>query len=472
MPADKYVSLPTSTLFDSAWGVPSGGIAGAYNPAAGQNSYGGYGGNYRSDAPGHTLGATGSVDLGGIGFYGDVWDTIRNTLQREDTEGQYEQAAIQDAYVTSVLGQLYDRDDLTQEDKTDYLASFLNTTGYSADVVTQTMGIPKTDVLDALAQNGYDVSGNPIDPTAPYVPPTDVTVPENPANAVGQDQVNGLVDIIKAAGGTVVEGAADLGNLVFQAVTLGQGPKLEAVIPNIMDILNGGLGGTLVLGGGNNPVTVLGTGQTGVGAGTNVGIGGIIGKVVGMVKEGGSLVDILKSIPSNVYGNLPEIITAAQAAGLTVDAADKETLVGFGLDGSLFDEDDKSTTDDSTPVGDDDNKADSGGSGGSNDTPTVGDNDNKADDSPSDGGSSDGGGGSGGVDTPTEQQGVRVTTVEEAPTVDLDYLFDVGGDSIFAPNVEDPDEEDAPRVYAKYASGGMIDTKQINKQILDMLERK
>jgi hypothetical protein len=79
---------------------------------------------------------------------------------------------------------------------------------------------------------------------------------------------------------------ADLGNLIFQAVTLGQGPRLEAVIPNLMDIINGGIGGTLVLGGGSNPVTVLGTGQTGIGAGTRVGIPQI--PIIGPLVQGAS----------------------------------------------------------------------------------------------------------------------------------------------------------------------------------------
>jgi hypothetical protein len=249
-------------------------------------------------------------------------------------------------------------------------------------------GDTKENLLDRILNSsaGADLLAQNADgSSSPDVPPTDVTVPENseqpvwkvipagtvnprtnrssnyPTNtvddnilvngqwitpgdpsSVSQGQVQGLVDIIKAAGGNVVEGIADLGNLIFQAVTLGQGPKLEAVIPNIMDIINGGIGGTLVIGGGNNPVTVLGTGQTGIGRGTKVGIpqipviGPLISGAIDIFKSGGTLTQILQSIPSNVYGHLPEILSGAVAAGLFLDKKDKETLVSIGIEPSTL----------------------------------------------------------------------------------------------------------------------------------------
>jgi hypothetical protein len=146
---------------------------------------------------------------------------------------------------------------------------------------------------------------------------------------------------IKKVPGALVEGTADLGNVIFQGATLGKGPQLEAVIPNLMDILNGGIGGTLVLGGGQTPTTILGTGQTGVGRGTKVTIplpviGPILDKIVTMRNQGATLADIIKSIPSGLYDNLPQILSGAAAAGLMWDEDEKATLVGLGVEPSIL----------------------------------------------------------------------------------------------------------------------------------------
>ena len=75
------------------------------------------------------------------------------------------------------------------------------------------------------------------------------------------EAIQNVPGAIKKVPGALIEGTADLGNLVVQGATLGKfDDKLEAVIPNLMDILNGGIGGTLVLGGGQTPTTILGTG--------------------------------------------------------------------------------------------------------------------------------------------------------------------------------------------------------------------
>lgn len=154
--------------------------------------------------------------------------------------------------------------------------------------------------------------------------------------------IQNVPSAIKKVPGALIEGTADLGNVIFQGATLGQGPQLEAVVPNLMDIINGGIGGTLVLGGGQTPTAVLGTGQTGIGRGTKVGvpnipvIGPIINKVIGMHQQGATLGDIIKSIPSGLYDNLPQIFAGAAAAGLLFDEKDKETLVGLGVEPSIL----------------------------------------------------------------------------------------------------------------------------------------
>tara|TARA_R100001509_G_scaffold163204_1_gene136980 strand:+ start:637 stop:3327 length:2691 start_codon:yes stop_codon:yes gene_type:complete len=159
-----------------------------------------------------------------------------------------------------------------------------------------------------------------------------------PVTKVPPQETSALMDLVREAGGRVVEGTADLGNLVVQAATLGQGPKLEAVIPNILDIIRGNIGGTLVFGGGQTPVPVLGTGQTGIGADTIVGspnipvIGPVINQAVSIIQQGGTLADVMRSIPDSLINNVPEVLSGVAAAGLLFDEKDKDTLVNLGVD--------------------------------------------------------------------------------------------------------------------------------------------
>ena len=72
-----------------------------------------------------------------------------------------------------------------------------------------------------------------------------------------------------------------------------------------------------------------------------------------------------------------------------------------------------------------------------------------------DGGDGDGDGDGDGTGTGGYGQGVAVTTGAPGDVVDLDYLYDISGRSIFAPSMQDETKDTTtPYVYAK--SGGMI----------------
>jgi hypothetical protein len=152
-----------------------------------------------------------------------------------------------------------------------------------------------------------------------------------------------LIDLIRQAGGNVgpaiTEGIADVGNLVFQAVTLGIDPEpLYAVIPNIMDIIRGGIGARFVLGpSGNQQNTVIGTGQTGLGRGTKVAVGGIFGTIANIFKQGGNLGTVIARFPTILIDNLPGVIAAAASAGYAFTDDDKTTAVKMGLEPSVLD---------------------------------------------------------------------------------------------------------------------------------------
>ena len=194
------------------------------------------------------------------------------------------------------------------------------------------------------------------------VQPTSTTPTTTATNEQLEQERQTLIDIIREAGGEVgaaaVEGIADLGNLVIQAVTLGKGPQLEAVVPNIMDLIKGGIGGQLVFGGGQTPATVVGTGQTGPGRGTKVAVGGILGTIANIFKQGGNLGTVITQFPSILIDNLPGVISAAASAGYAFTDDDKTTAVKMGLEPSILD-------------GIDDDKTVVAGTGTGTDTATV-----------------------------------------------------------------------------------------------------
>ncbi len=213
-------------------------------------------------------------------------------------------------------------------------ASALNAMGMGDTSQAAFEQAAEVDLLNQLAASG-----------APSVVPTATQQP------TVQEETQTLLDIIREAGGEVkdaaIEGTADLGNLVVQAVTLGQGPRLEAVIPNILDLIKGRLGGQLVFGGGQTPASVVGTGQTGVGAGTKVALPQPIGWIVDVLKGGiPDFGGIIRNLPGTIGQNLPTILASAAAADYDLTPSDKETLVRLGAERSLFDdEDDKQRAD-------------------------------------------------------------------------------------------------------------------------------
>ena len=81
-----------------------------------------------------------------------------------------------------------------------------------------------------------------------------------------------------------------------------------------------------------------------------------------------------------------------------------------------------------------------------------------------------GGGGSSAYDMLIPQ--FRQVDVGESPLAEIEYLFDIGGESIFAPKTGDPDEEsdNLARIRSlggvPYAQGGQIDIVELARQLL------
>jgi len=166
----------------------------------------------------------------------------------------------------------------------------------------------------------------------------------------------------------------------------------------------------------------------------------------------------------------------------TGDTTGNDKKTKFGVDGKTPIDDSKTPIDDSkTPTDDDaktpiDDKTPTGGGdktptppgGNLNETPTGGSDETPADDETPAG---EGAGGAG------YGQGIGVTTGAPGPTVDIDYLYDIAGSSIFNPamgKTEEKDEEKnkrGPYVYANM--GGMIrNNYDLTDEILRLLRRR
>ncbi len=92
-------------------------------------------------------------------------DILYQLQQPTDTEGMFvrDEALADNAYM--VLSQIQGL--VPPEQQADVTAEFLRESGFSSDVVTQMLGIPRDAVDAALAGAGYDVTGQPLpEPTA------------------------------------------------------------------------------------------------------------------------------------------------------------------------------------------------------------------------------------------------------------------------------------------------------------------
>jgi len=68
--------------------------------------------------------------------------------------------------------------------------------------------------------------------------------------------------------------------------------------------------------------------------------------------------------------------------------------------------------------------------------------------------------------SPTQQQ-YRTVNVEKAPLADIDYLYDIGGESIFAPTLKNEDDEILNKL--QYYSGGQIGRPPTIEELLQIL---
>lgn len=171
----------------------------------------------------------------GIVPFSGIFDAIlQDAAQRAymETEGMY--TATEEAFETAQRDLRDIQMTVPQDQQADVLAEYLRNTGYSSDVVEQTLGIPKEEVNAALMAAGYDVTGQRLpeedvfaDTTGPDLPMVDL-VPE--VEGVVTDDPN---EIFKEKAGEDLDlkGIIDLAFDVFGAYN-------RDAISNVVDIVN------------------------------------------------------------------------------------------------------------------------------------------------------------------------------------------------------------------------------------------
>ena len=132
----------------------------------------------------------------GIVPFSGIFDAIlQSSAQRAfmETEGMYTQAEEQFESAQRDLRDI--QFTVPQDEQADAVAKYLRDAGYSSDVVSQTLGIPKAEVNAALMAAGYDASGQPLPEEDVFADTTkDETTPDD-----------GMVDLVPEVPGVVTD---------------------------------------------------------------------------------------------------------------------------------------------------------------------------------------------------------------------------------------------------------------------------
>ena len=176
---------------------------------------------FLSMGPDYTAGTTASAQ-------GSMLDDILYQITRpefRDTEGMFERDEALFDNVVNVLTQIQNQ--IPEDQRVDKVAEFLRNSGFSSDVVTQALGIPKEEVNAALMAGGYDALGNEL----PEGDVTETTIPPSTIDVSGIDSDQPLVGplpplsqetIDKARAGDEEARIAVIGDANDKGLTVGQ----------------------------------------------------------------------------------------------------------------------------------------------------------------------------------------------------------------------------------------------------------
>ena len=114
-----------------------------------------------------------------------------------------------------------------QEQQAEKLAEYLRRTGYSSDIVTQTLGIPKAEVNAALMAGGFDATGTPLpegNVNETTIPPStiDISTIDSDQPTIGPLPPLSQETIDKARAGDEEARIAVIGDANDRGLTVGQ----------------------------------------------------------------------------------------------------------------------------------------------------------------------------------------------------------------------------------------------------------
>ena len=124
---------------------------------------------------------------------GGGFPVLRDKTIQEEMEGRFEAAESLADNAYMVLSQIQELVPLDQQ--ADVTAEFLRESGFSSDVVTQMLGIPKAEVNAALMVAGYDATGQPL--------PEEDVFADTTSNDITPD--DGMVDLVSEVEGVVTD---------------------------------------------------------------------------------------------------------------------------------------------------------------------------------------------------------------------------------------------------------------------------
>ena len=170
--------------------------------------------------------------------FAGIFDAIlQDAAQRAymETEGMY--TAAEEAFETAQRDLRDIQFTVPQDQQADVLADYLRKSGYSSDVVEQTLGIPKEEVDAALMAAGYDVTGQPLPEEDVFADTTKTPVGESEVMPIADLGIEPTIEdpekVFKEKAGEDLDlkGIIDLAFDVFGAYN-------RDAISNVVDIVN------------------------------------------------------------------------------------------------------------------------------------------------------------------------------------------------------------------------------------------
>ena len=133
---------------------------------------------------------------------GGAFPVLRDKTIQEEMEGRFEAAESLADNTYMVLSQIQEL--VPPEQQADVTAEFLRESGFSSDVVTQMLGIPRDIVDAALRDAGYDAFGNVLEEEDVFANTTATTIDDS------NDDQMAMVDLVKEVPGVVTDDPNDV----------------------------------------------------------------------------------------------------------------------------------------------------------------------------------------------------------------------------------------------------------------------